>query len=493
MFNHYSNFPCLGLTTSFSAAVCFAMMACSSHHHDEPIMPPSEPDTPTATIKFGLDRQEVLSYFSEVLNGTAESFGSSEQLTSEEIKEASEYVWDMWAASVQRAPGEKLPTLTSHYRFEHWEDIKDADALWAVPEGKMKIFYGSKGERPTEGYPLFLYLHGSGSDADAEWAAGLYNTQKYEDGPSAYFIPKSPQGGTGTRWYQPSKQAKWEQMLRQALVSNKIDPTKIYFIGISEGAYGSQRLASFYADYLAGAGPVAGGEFLSDCPPENLANIAFTLQTGSLDVNYGRNLLTQKVKDQLDALENAHPGYYTHWVALQEGKGHGCNSTYTTPWLVTHSRNATPKYVYWENYGMGDINGEPRRYRDSFYNLCILEPSDDRSDRMSRTAYEMTITGNEVNISVNNVKLTSTEPATPVTGTINIGVDKKMTPATTGKLRVFLCDRLVDMSQPVTIKVNGNVKFNGKPEATTGNIIESIRTFYDPLRIFPASVDVSVN
>ena len=73
-------------------------------------------------------------------------------------------------------------------------------------------------------------------------------------------------------------------------------------------------LASFYADYLAGAGPIAGGQLLSDCPPENLANVAFSLQTGELDTNYGRNLLTQKVNDQLNDLQAAHPGYYTHLV-----------------------------------------------------------------------------------------------------------------------------------------------------------------------------------
>lgn len=61
------------------------------------------------------------------------------------------------------------------------------------------------------------------------------------------------------RWWQKAKQFAWEKMLRLAFVSGKINPNKVYFFGISEGGYGSQRLASFYADYLAAAGPMAGG------------------------------------------------------------------------------------------------------------------------------------------------------------------------------------------------------------------------------------------
>ena len=141
---------------------------------------------------------------------------------------------------------------------------------------------------------------------------------------------------------------------------------------------------------------------------------------------------------------------------------------------------------------MGDINGEPRRYRNTFYNLHIIEPSDDRTDAMVRTAYEMTITGNTIDLAVNNVTLTLSEPVTPVTGTINIGVEKSKVPATTGKVRVYLNNELVDLSQPVTIKVNGVEKFSGNVKLTTDNLVESCRIFYDPLRVFPASVEVSI-
>lgn len=476
------------------AIPCLLLVSCSSSHDEEPdpVAPENPGGTTTAVTKYGLDRQAVLDYFSSSLKDEDATFAAESPLTTADLAEASDYVWDIWRTAVKRASGERLPQLTSHYKLSDWGSVKTPDATWTVPEGGMAVFYGSKGERPAEGYPLFLFLHGSGSDANGEWTTCLSWAQVFKDGPSAYFVPKSPQGGTGTRWFQPSKQAKWEQLWRQAMAQDNINPRKIFVASISEGAYGSQRLASFYPDYLAGAAPIAGGEFLQNCPPENLANVAFTLHTGALDASYARDLLTKRVDDILNGLAAAHPGYYTHKVDLEPGAGHGCTYTESTPWVVNYTRNATPKYFYYENFGMGDINGEPRRYRDAFYNVRILEPSDDRSNDLARTAYEMEITGNNINLNVRNVALTINEPVTPATGTVNIGVDKSYTAATTGRVRIYLDSNLVDLGQPVTVTVNGAQKFSGAPTVSGQTIVESCALFFDPLRLFPAYVDVDV-
>lgn len=480
---------------SYAALTCVMLLSCSSSHdgdYPEPDPTPSNPGETVETTKYGLERKALLDYFSSSLKGEATDFTAESPLTAADVEAAGNYVWDIWRTAVKRAPGERIPELTSHYRLDDWGKVSVPDGQWSVPEGKMWVFYGSKGSRPADGYPLILFLHGSGSDANGEWTACLSWAQYFNDGPSAYFVPKSPQGGTGTRWFQPSKQEKWEQLLRQAMTKDNIDCHKIYVAGISEGAYGSQRLASFYPDYLAGAGPIAGGEFLANCPPENFANLAFTLQTGADDTSYGRSYLTQRVDSLLNLLEAAHPGYYKHKVELQPGKGHSCDYTLTTPWLVENTRNATPKYFYYENFGMGDINDEPRRYRDAFYNVRVLEPSDDRSNAMVRSTYEMNISGNNVNLTVNNVTLTETDPVSPATGTVNIGVDKKFTPASKGRVRIYLNSSLVDLSQPVTVSVNGSQKFSGNVTLSGRTIAETCALFFDPLRLFPAYVDVDI-
>ena len=148
------------------------------------------------------------------------------------------------------------------------------------PNATMPFYFGAKGQRPESGYPLFLYLHGSGPKAQ-EWSIGLQLAQSFEDAPSLYFVPQIPNEGQWYRWWQRSKQVAWDALLRQALVRQDVNPRRLYVFGISEGGYGSQRLASFYADYLAAAGPMAGGEPLKNAPAENLSNTALPLPTAA--------------------------------------------------------------------------------------------------------------------------------------------------------------------------------------------------------------------
>lgn len=442
--------------------------------------------------QFGISQQEIRDFFDASIAGKKPIYnGMGENLTASELDAARDYIWSIWKEAVKAEKGEHLPPL-SQYKDLKWGEISVPADSWQLPEGEMKYFFGAKGEKPEGGYPLFLFIHGSGEDNQREWTVSKAWAQRFEDTPSAYFIPRSPKGGTGTRWYQPSRQEKWERIIRQAFASDDIDPSKFYIMGISEGGYGSQRLASYYTDYLAGAGPIAGGEILYNCPPENLANTAFTLQTGDEDTMFGRRLLTMRVNHLLDSLQAAHPGMYEHKVDLQPGRGHGCDYTITTPWLAKHTRNANPKYFHWENYGMGGINGEPIRYRDTFHNLQILEPSDPRNDDMLRTTYVIEINGNTIDLNVDNVRLTPAEKTDVHGFSIPLAVQKEYTPATSGKVRVWLNEELVDFGKPVKIRVNGETKFEGMAEPTVGDMVESAALFYDPMRVYPASVEVNI-
>ena len=463
-------------------------MSCSS------VAPSPEPDpSPVYSDRHGLTGQLVYDYLAASIKGSQPDFGTSHAIAPDSIAAARSYIWEIWTDAVHRNESTLLPALKS-YGTTDWGDLgTDSVAVhWTVGPDTLHSLYASKGSRPAEGYPLYLFLHGSPDDALGEWQTCMAWAYYFSDAPSAYFMPKSPRGGTQCRWFQPSRQAAWESLLRQAFVNGEVNPDKIYFMGISEGAYGSQRLGSFYADYLAGVGPIAGGEQLFNCPPENLANTAFILQTGENDTWYGRSRLTVRVDTILDNLAESHPGCYVHRVDLQPGKGHGCDYTVTTPWLQEHSRVTNPRYVYWENYGMGAANGETYRYRDGFYNLRVLEPSDSRTDNMVRSVYEMKIDDNTVNLSVNVASLTETDPYEDEDWSMTLGVEKQYTPAATGKVRIYLNDSLVDLSKPVVVVVNGKERFNGMVEPDVRHLVESCAFFFDPGRLFPAAIDVTV-
>jgi len=460
----------------------------------EPVVPEPEP-TPVED-QYGIDATAAISFFASRIKGSEGTYETAGALTAENIDEATAYVWSLWKAAVNTNDVDKLPAPAP---VNGWYATAPIHFTWNVGSTPMSCFFGKKGTQPTAGYPLVLFLHGSGNDATQEWKNMLYlNDASVEyPTPSVYLIPKSPNGGTGCRWFTPTRQLYWERIIRQALLRDDIDRNKIYISGISEGAYGTQRLASFYADYLAAVSPISGGEQLFQCPPENLANVYYHHVNGSEDTMYGRYILTNKVKAELDRLEQEHAGYYAHNVKIISGAPHFdlefINDYTVTPELVKHSRKANPKYFYWENYGMGGQLGEGYRYREGFYNIRVLESESGKADNMKRDCYEMTIgDDNVIDLNINVVTVTPSDVVKNEYWELATSVSKSYTPATKGKVRIYLNKNLVDLTKPVIVKVNGQEKFNGTVSLDSRWLIESCGLFFDPERLFPAAIDIAL-
>ena len=424
-------------------------------------------------------QQKIADYFSGYLEGNTSLYDGKGPLCLSEIEAARAAVWEAWKKANIACQEEKLIELgpLSQGNSGRWNLPAKLE-----PNAVMPYYWGSKGETiPEGGFPLYIYTHGSGPK-DREWANGLALCNGFDDAPSVYFIPQIPNEGNYYRWWQVAKQYAYEKLLRQAFVSGNIDPDRVYVFGISEGGYGSQRLASFYADYLAAAGPMAGGEPLKNAPAENCRNIAFSLRTGALDNGFYRNKLTAYTNDEFDRLEKENPGSFIHHVELIPGMGHGIDYRPTTPWMKQYSRNPYPKTVSWENFEMDG------RYRSGFYNLYVLERSNDDTD--SRTYYEMRVDGNRIDLNVRLVSYKAVE-IDPQWG-IELKFEKTYQPVTKGKLLVYLCPELVDLSQDITLTVNGKEVFKGKVQPELKHIVNSCAAFFDPARLYPAAIEVDL-
>ena len=346
------------------------------------------------------------------------------------------------------------------------------------PNAKMNFYLGVKGDMPKDGYPVFLYLHGSGP-REHEWANGLRLAKMFQDGPSMYIVPQIPQEGAWYRWWQRSKQWTWERILRILMSMPEVDKNRIYVFGISEGGCGSQRLASFYADYWAAAGPMAGGEPLINAPVENLAHVPLSFLTGDKDFMFYRHLLTKTTGEKLDSMQRLFPNEYKHRVELIPDKGHSIDYTPTTPWLARHKRNAQPRHFIWENLEMDGLK------RNAFYNLQVLEETD-----AYRTRYEFTANAdNSIDIKVDGVKYNATWKD-PHWG-IDMLFSKDLTPAQHGNLRVFLSDQLVDLKKKVTVRINGKQVFCGKVKSSKKTRKLSQELWGDPMRDFKHAVEVN--
>ena len=396
--------------------------------------------------------QEMAAYFAQRI-GQPSVFTPAQgaSLSPDALAPARDRVWTAWQEANARLDEPKLPPL-----LPLTADTKGALALpdSLEPAATMDYYWGSKGGQPAAGWPVYIYLHGSGP-REREWSNGLKFATLFEDAPSAYFVPRIPNEGGYYRWWQRSKQWAWSWLLRQLMLDDRLDARKIYVFGISEGGYGSQRLASFYADYWAAAGPMAGGEPLKNAPAENCRNIGFSLLTGADDTGFYRNELSALVQAAFDSLQALHPDAYRHRVELLPGQGHNFDYRPTTPWLRWH--------------------------RTGFYNLVVNRRPGDL-----RTRYDVEIAGNRIDLAISEVHY-QTVRTDPKWG-IELEFARTYTPATGGELTLYLDEHLVDLRQEVSVYVNGKQVYRGRVACSVGSMMESLATFYDRERIYPASI-----
>lgn len=432
--------------------------------------------------------RHVEAFFDNTLAGKPAAMKAGKAIAPGEAAEWQKLVWQAWQRANAAADEQRLTPLGA---------LGDkARGAWVLPDSlepnaRMPYFYGHKasgdgtelgGEGPTA-LPLFVYLHGSGPK-DQEWATGLKLAQWFKDAPSAYFIPQIPNEGRYYRWWTRAKQWAWEKLLRQSLATDAIDPNRIYIFGISEGAYGSQRLASFYADYLAAAGPMAGGEPLRNAPVENCSGIGFSFLTGAQDAAFFRNRFTHDAQLAFDSLQAMHPALFAHRIELIPGRGHHIDYSPTTPWLRQFVRNPHPKHFLWEDFAMDN------RHRAGFYNLRVDHRP--QLDSLSRTTYAVDIENNTVNVRVQTVSYEILQ-LDPFWHTIEMSMRRHYGEAHDVQFTIFLDPELVDLTRRVDVVVNGRKVYSGKPKLTLGNMVESVATFYDPCRIYPAAVRVKID
>lgn len=455
--------------TKFQYSLCLITMCASIN------------GTLTASELSNKEVEKITAYFNGYIAGDNETFSSNKTIKPSNVADIQNAVWNIWKNAVTNYDNEHLPPLQqiSPEATGHMWNIPDS----LEPNASMPFYWVAKSNgAPEAKLPMFIYLHGSGPKAQ-EWATGLILAQRFDDAPSAYFIPQIPNEGEYYRWWQKGKQFIWNQLLQQTLASDEIDANRIYLFGISEGGYGSQRLASFYADYLAGAGPMAGGEPLKNAPIENLRNTAFSLRTGDKDFGFYRNKLTGYVKRSLDSIKAVHPNEFNHYtVELIPDRGHSIDYSPTTPWLKQFIRNPYPRHISWENF---EMDGQ---YRSGFYNLKVNRRSN--ADESSRTNYEMDIDNNAIDFRIDEVRYSTIE-TDPQWG-IALDFKRSYTPASTGSITIYLNDQLVDLNKPVTLTVNGRKVFNGKVKCKLENIVNSCATFFDPARLYPASITVDL-
>lgn len=99
----------------------------------------------------------------------------------------------------------------------------------------------------------------------------------------------------------------------------------------------------------------------------------------------------------------------------------------------------------------------------------------------------MNIDNNRVDINVSNVEYVTTQKDKQ--WGIEMKFNRNYTPATGGKLRVYLNHELVNLNEPITLTINGKQVFQGMAKPNLQAMVNSCAEYFDPCRIFPVAID----
>ncbi len=301
----------------------------------------------------------------------------------------------------------------------HQELRKEFDAkIVQTKDRKSPYLWRQVGEKPKEGWGLFIAMHGGGGAPqevnDQQWHRmfDVYFKDHPEAGGYIYLSLRAP-NNAWNGFYDDAICPMVERLIRQFVIFADVNPNRVYTLGASHGGYGAFVIGPkipyrFAAVHSSAAAPTPG-----ETMGENLMDTRFTFMVGEKDTDYGRADRCQEFAKQYEAWRAKNGGYPGgfEWIP---GVGHKINDhdkDKTAEMLKAEPRNPWPKKVIWVQ--SDDI-------LKHFYWLEAARPVD-------HGRVEASVKGN----------------------TIEVKAEKQQ------GLALWLDSALVDLAKPVTVNVDG--------------------------------------
>lgn len=446
-------------------------------------------------------QDSVKPWFVQRLKGELPAFPERASLAAAETKSTRDALWaDYKAAAIELgwdkeiAENVEMPPLPSAEEMKKMapEERPQLPPLKAqmLPCGNetMPYLLFSRGKRPEKGWPLFFQTHGGGSTDEKLSAPHAWpvNTRDWRSQVGVclfslpegmYFVPRMANDNKG-RWWMKHNHIAFDKIIRRAVLFRDVDPNRIYMMGISEGAYGTEAMTPFWGDRFAGgcamAGGAGGGERFY-----NLRNTPFRSDNGSRDTMFKRVELAKQAHEYLANLKKLDPEGYDHSIEIQEGRGHGIDYRAGPAWIANKTRNPRPTKICWFNFA---LDGE-RRTDFSWLSLAV------RPERDTLITAELNRPENRVTITA-LINPPEVEDEKPVYAQSTPPPVENRVPYIGNTLTIHLDDEMLDLEKPITVIVNGKESFNGKVERKPSNMAEDIVRHGDPGRIFPARAEI---
>jgi pimeloyl-ACP methyl ester carboxylesterase len=329
----------------------------------------------------------------------------------------------------------------------------------------------------SKAYPLVFVGHGGDSAMSVDYATSTARS---------YIRTYAPVFGamSGFILVAPASTVGWGEIGNSLMFSTisqierqyHVDPERIYVMGQSMGGHLSYRSGLRFPDHFAAVSPQSGGyDYVEMDTVQNLYTIPgyATYGTAASGELYGLDVVNQT----LDAWLSAH---HYPWIFAEKDGGH---TIYTDelPKIVDffngHARDLYRRTTYLRDKGSMKFDkteqndGWPTVYqintarplRWNMRNFVEVTPRPDFDGNL--TVYAAVGDGNRIDLTSENVR----------------------------HLRVYLHPKMgIDLSQPVEIYANGELRFSGRVEVDMRLLLETVKEFDDRGRIYYAAVDVDV-
>lgn len=333
---------------------------------------------------------------------------------------------DQAAQVIEKLAAERLAALKT-------ERSAEIDEKAITLDGKtLKWLEKDFGKAEPGKRSLWISMHGGGGAPpavnDQQWQNQI---RLYQPEEGIYVAPRAP-GDTWDLWHQGHVDPLFVRLIEGMVAVRGVDPNRVYLMGYSAGGDGVWQIAPRMADRFAAASMMAGHP--NEAKLDGLRNLPFAIFMGGNDAAYDRNKIAAAKGEELAKLQQADPKGYPHLVRIYEGLGHWMNQkdTESVPWMAKCTRNPWPEKIVWYQ---DDVT------HDRLYWLQVPAAAAKAGQRLTAAVAGGTIT---------------------IDGDVPAG------------LTLHLSDKLLDLDQPVTVKVNGKTVFEGRVSRSAAAIRQGL-------------------
>jgi surfactin synthase thioesterase subunit len=316
---------------------------------------------------------------------------------------------------------------------------------------------------PDKAYPLVICLHGAGFTGDAyleRWQVRLGDR----------YILACPTLRNGDWWTRTAERLVMATM-RAVTAGYHVDPDRIFLTGMSNGGIGAYLIGARYAPRFAAVIPMASG--LDEVLMPFLQNFRHT----PLYIIHGKQDQVMPVRLSREIVDTLTELKYS-FVYREHDRLHPMAGGHFFP------REELPDLVLWME--KQHRNPYPRA-------LTVVE---DASHLVPFSWVRIDATDRIASLSDNLIDQQDEAVKNRIYARADAEIQKdNRIEVRTQRIRrftLFLNDRLVDLSRPVTVVTNGKISYDGVITRSVRTLLREARLRHDPHALYPGSITVDV-